>query len=151
MTYEEPGLFPSEEYLSEDSPARTSPSWSGLLVALLRWTMANPNKDRGSQWERDIVALLRDMGFTYAERAYGAGRPDDVGDISGLPGLVIEAKNHKTLDFPTWLAEAEVEKKNARAAHGVVFAKRRGKGAADGYAVMRIEDFIQLWKEREDL
>ena len=113
--------------------------------------MTNANKNKGSAWERAIVAFFREQGFTYVERAYGAGRPDDVGDISGLPGLVIEAKNHKTLDFSAWLREAEVERVNARADYGIVVAKRRNKPTSEAYVVMTLADFARLWRERDDL
>lgn len=112
--------------------------------------MTNPQKIRGSAFERAVVQVLRDNGHIYAERAYGAGRPDDVGDISGLPGLVLECKDHGKLDFPGWLREAEVERQNARADYGVVVAKRRGKGAGEAYVVMTLETFAQIWKERDD-
>ena len=35
--------------------------------------MTNPNKAKGSQWERDVVAYLQANGFPYAERKFGAG------------------------------------------------------------------------------
>ncbi len=57
---------------------------------------------KGSIWERAVVAYLRQHGFPHAERAYGAGRPQDVGDIDGLPGVVIEAKNHRSIDLAGW-------------------------------------------------
>ena len=62
----------------------------------------------GSAWRRDIVAYLKGHGFPYAERAFGAGRPEDVGDIDGLPGFVIEAKAHRSLDLAGWADEAEM-------------------------------------------
>ena len=43
-------------------------------------------KAKGSAFERDVVAFLRDHGHPFAERHYGAGRPEDVGDIDGIPG-----------------------------------------------------------------
>ena len=43
--------------------------------------MSSPQKIKGSQYERDVVKWLRSMGYPCAERAYGAGRHDDVGDI----------------------------------------------------------------------
>jgi len=113
--------------------------------------MTTPEKAKGSQWERDIAKYLVEAGFIYAERRYGAGNTQDKGDINGLPGLVIEAKNHKTMDFAGWLREAERERQNAKADYGIVVAKRRGKGAAEAYVVMTLADFARLWREREDL
>ena len=113
--------------------------------------MTTPEKAKGSQWERDIANYLVEAGFIYAERRYGAGNTQDKGDINGMPGLVIEAKNHKTMNLPGWLAEAEVERANAKAEYGVVVIKRRGKPAAQGYVVMTLADFAKLWRERDDI
>ena len=43
--------------------------------------MTTPSKRKGSQYERDVVKWLISMGYPCAERAYGAGRHDDVGDL----------------------------------------------------------------------
>jgi len=112
--------------------------------------LTSPEKRKGSSFEREVVAFLRSAGFPYAERAYGAGRQDDQGDIDGLPGLVIECKNHKAFDLAGWLGEAERERGNARADYGVVVVKRRGKAADQAYVVLTLADFAKLWKEREN-
>lgn len=97
-------------------------------------------KRKGSQYERDLVAAFRAAGFD-AERCYGAGRPDDVGDIeiAGLP-VVIEAKNHARLDLAGWTAEAAHEAANAGADLGVVIAKARGRNAAGSYLIVRLDE-----------
>jgi|ERR1039458_555272 hypothetical protein len=104
-------------------------------------------KRRGSAFERDIVAYLRGHGFPYAERSFGAGRPEDVGDIDGLPGFVIEAKAHRSLDLAGWVDEAETERVNARQPYAVVVAKRRNKPTGAAYVVMTLESFTRLVAE----
>jgi len=111
--------------------------------------VTTPQKRKGSAFELEVARFLQGAGFPHAERAYGAGRQDDRGDIDGLPGLVIECKNHKTHDLSGWLDEAERERNNARADYGVVVVKRRGKAAAKAYAVLTLEDFARLWAERD--
>jgi Holliday junction resolvase len=102
-------------------------------------------KVKGSVFEREVVRVLRAAGHAFAERAYGAGRPGDVGDIDGLPGFCIEAKCHRALDLAGWVDEAVTEAANAGAGVvPVVVAKRRGKPAEDAYAVMRLTDFARL-------
>lgn len=104
---------------------------------------------KGSAFEREVVAVLRANGHPHAERAYGAGRADDRGDIDGLPGFVIEAKACRALDLAGWMGEAVAEAANAGpGVVPVVVTKRRGKPAADAYAVLRLEDFAQLINER---
>lgn len=111
--------------------------------------MMNRNKAKGSQFERDVARYLNDHGHPHVERAYGAGRPDDRGDLTGFPGFVIECKNAQRLELPAWLAETETERVNANADYGVVVAKRRGHRPATAYVIMTLATFADL--TREDL
>ena len=52
--------------------------------------MGNPSKDRGDRAELEVQALLRDLLGVPARRMLGAGRKDDIGDIS-WPGRVCKA------------------------------------------------------------
>ncbi len=103
-------------------------------------------KAKGSQWERDVVKVLRNAGHQFVERAYGAGRHDDRGDIDGLPGFVIEAKNCGRIELGPWMDEAVRE-----ASHGacipVVVIKRRNRAATDGFVVMRLSDWAELVRD----
>ena len=105
-------------------------------------------KQKGSKYERDVVKWLRSVGFVDAERAYGAGRQDDVGDIDGLDGVVIECKNEKTLRIPQYLRELDVEMENAGAETGVVLIKKRGTtNVSESYAVMPAKLWVDLLKQ----
>ena len=102
-------------------------------------------KARGAAFEREVVRVLRDHGHPHAERSYGAGRPRDVGDISGVRGFAIEAKACRSFDLAGWADEAARE-----AAHvgesvvPVVVVKRRGRPPEDAYTVLRLRDFAEL-------
>ena len=109
--------------------------------------MTNPQRRTGSSFENEIVKFLRDHGHPFAERAYGAGRPDDRGDIDGLPGWVLEAKCHKSMDLAGWANEAEAEAANARASWWAVIAKRRNRPVSDAYVVMPLAQFARLLAE----
>jgi len=109
--------------------------------------MTTRAKAVGGQAERDAVALLKEAGFLNADREFGAGRADDVGDGRGVARTVIEVKAEKAFNPSGWLAEAEAERKNAGADYGIVIAKRPGKSMKDGYFLMRAEDGIALLKE----
>ena len=112
--------------------------------------MANPNKRKGDQAERQVVAWLRTHGFINAERAYGAGRADDVGDIDGMPGVCIEVKDHGKHTLSEFLKELESEMQNMNAATGVVIIKRRGSTDVDTwYAVSTARIWVDLLKEGE--
>lgn len=75
-------------------------------------------KARGSAFEREVVAYLKANGFPHCERTYGAGRPDDVGDIDGIVGWTIEAKAHKSIDLAAFVDEAEAEVHRGRSERG---------------------------------
>ena len=53
--------------------------------------MTGAPKRKGDGAERELVVSLRSLGLEVA-RAYGAGRPDDVGDLDGLPGVYAQVK-----------------------------------------------------------
>lgn len=110
--------------------------------------MTTPQKRKGSQYERDVVKWLRSMGYPCAERAYGAGRHDDVGDIDGIDGVVIECKNEKAIRIPQYLRELEDEMTHADAETGVVLIKKRGtSNISESYAVMPAELWVNLLKQ----
>ena len=106
--------------------------------------MTSKSKTKGSAWERAIVDYLRTVGWPFAERRL-AGSTKDRGDIAGLVGVVIEAKNTARLDLAGWIEEADLERANDGAWLGIVWHKRRGKAsAADGYVTMTGAQFTAL-------
>lgn len=109
--------------------------------------MANPAKRKGTDGENGVVEALRRGGWVHAERRALAG-VNDKGDVAGVIGWVIEVKACNTLSLSSWMDEVRVEVKNAGAKHGVVWAKRRGKGhAEDWYVIMDGHTFMSLLRE----
>ena len=109
--------------------------------------MTSPQKRKGSAAELAVAKWLRKLGWIHAERSR-AGWQDDRGDIDGMPGIVIEVKNCKTISIPQWLRELEVEMKNAQALTGAVIAKRKGSTNVDNwYAIMPASVWAQLLLE----
>lgn len=109
--------------------------------------MTSPQARKGSSFEREVAAFLNAHGFPYAERSYGAGRPQDVGDLDGVPGICFEVKNCSKLELAGWVDEAEGERINARALFGIVVAKRRRKPVADAYVVLPLAQMAALLVE----
>jgi hypothetical protein len=104
-------------------------------------------KTAGTAWESAIVKALIEKGWAHAERRRLNGSHDK-GDIAGIPGLVIEAKTTNRLELAAAVDEAETEKTNAGAAHGVAWIHRKGKASPlDGYVVMTGAGFLALLKE----
>lgn len=105
--------------------------------------MTTPEKAKGSQWERDVAKYFQLRGFD-VERRYGAGAQQDKGDLRGIPGFTIECKNLKTISLASIVDETMREMNNAGTAFGVAIIKRRRSSAAEGYAVMTLENFVDL-------
>jgi len=105
--------------------------------------VTSPQKRKGSAAELAVAKWLRKLGWIHAERSR-AGWTDDRGDIDGMPGVVVEVKNCKTISIPEWLRELEVEITNAQAWTGAVIAKRKGSTDVDDwYAIMP----AKIWGE----
>jgi hypothetical protein len=113
--------------------------------------MTNRSKAKGSAWERAIVEHLKAAGWPYAERRL-AGSSKDRGDIAGVVGVVIEAKNTASRKLAEWIEETETERVNDGAWLGVVWHKRTGKtSAADGYVTMTGAQFTALLARALDI
>ncbi|WP_225811274.1 hypothetical protein [Streptomyces spinosus] len=113
--------------------------------------MTSRNKAKGSAWERAIVEHLKAAGWPFAERRL-AGSAKDRGDIAGVVGIVIEAKNEARLKLAEWITETEEERNNDGAWLGVVWHKRIGKtSAADGYVTMTGAQFTALLARALDI
>lgn len=104
------------------------------------------SKRKGTAGESAVVSFLRTAGFPYAERLALQGSKDR-GDITGIPGVVVECKASDAYLWSTWLNEARVEKANANAAHAFVASKPRGVGATrtgQWFAGMFLGDYVNL-------
>lgn len=58
--------------------------------------MTTPQKRKGDKAELEVQRLLR-RWWPRARRALGAGRKDDVGDITGVP-IVVSVANYRDLN-----------------------------------------------------
>lgn len=102
------------------------------------------SKQKGTAAETAVVKYLQDHGFPYAERRALHGT-NDKGDITGCGPIVLEIKNHKTLDLSGWIKELEQEIANAKAKTGSVIAKKRGTtNVGDWYAILPTKILIEL-------
>lgn len=111
----------------------------------------NRSKAKGTSAETAVVRFLRTIGFAQAERRTLNGILDR-GDITGIPGVVIEVKNCARQELAAWVAEAERERDNDRASLGVVWHKRRGKtDPAHWFVTMSGAQFAALLREQQGL
>lgn len=118
--------------------ARTSTTSGSLMSA---------SKAKGTYAETAVVNYLKDKwDRKYVERRTLSGQHDR-GDIAGIPGVVIEVKNEKTIKLSEWLKEAQVECDNDSALVGAVWHKKRGTtDPGKWYVTMDGETFAYLLK-----
>lgn len=103
-------------------------------------------KAAGTAWETGIVGYLRDRGWPHAERRARTGAHDQ-GDITGVVGVCIEAKNTARIEPAAFLDQALTEAHNAGADIGAAWIKRRGKASPEhGYVLMDGATFTRLLK-----
>lgn len=104
-------------------------------------------KAKGTSWETRIVNYLVHCGSTNAERRSLRGVADR-GDIAGIIGVTIEAKNHGRVDMATFLDQVKAAMANAGTSIGFVWIKRRGRvGAEDGFVLMDGAIVVRLLQE----
>ena len=108
--------------------------------------MANGSKRKGDRAELEVQAMLRDHLGVPARRALGAGRKDDIGDITGVPETTIQVVNWANVaaavrEKPR---ESESQQERAGATFGATFVRIRG---GEYRVVMTPEQFFALWRE----
>ena len=108
--------------------------------------MTSPSKRKGDKAELEVQALLQDELGLPARRALGAGRKDDIGDITGVPDTVIQvtAKADLARAIREKLPEVEEQRQRAGATYSAVFARRRG---GEWVVVMTPAMFCSLIRE----
>lgn len=104
------------------------------------------SKRKGTAAETEVVKYLTDRGWHAVERRALNG-VNDRGDIAGIPNVVIEVKNHASIQLSEFVDEAERERLNDGAEVGVAWIKRRGRSdPRDWYVAMTGEQFVELLK-----
>ena len=107
-------------------------------------------KAKGRAWENACASFLRGAGFPTERRRLRGNK--DAGDLveiqAGSLGLAIECKAHGRYDIPGWLNELDREIQSSGASTGFVWAKLKGKTAADsGVILMRPLMLLQILHE----
>ena len=110
--------------------------------------MAVNSKQKGARFERLLASKLRDHGYSQARRtAQYCGNSGDASDVVGLPGLHIEAKHQEAMRLYEWMDQAIRDAKaGGENRLPTVFHK---KNNADILVTMRLDDFMQIYKEYE--
>jgi hypothetical protein len=110
--------------------------------------MAVNSKQKGARFERLLASKFREYGYEQARRtAQYCGNTGDASDVVGLPGIHVEAKHQERMQLYEWMAQAV---RDARAGgEGRLPAVFHKKNNADILVTMRLEDFMNLYREWE--
>lgn len=90
--------------------------------------MTSSSKRKGDRAELEVQALIRDLTGWPARRMLGAGRLDDVGDMTGVPDTTIQVASYADL---TRAVREKVpacvdQQQRAGTTHGATFLRRPG-------------------------
>ncbi|MGW1675985.1 hypothetical protein [Saccharopolyspora sp. NPDC002376] len=109
------------------------------------------NRRRGLDAERAVARYLRTVGFPGAERAVRTGfnaggrTVADPGDITGIPGVVIQIKSVARENIAAWMEEVAEQSLNAESAIGILVQRRPGKAdAGRWWAWVMVAELVDL-------
>ena len=107
--------------------------------------MTHPSKRKGDSAELEVQAIFRDE-IGSGRRALGAGRKDDIGDITGIPDLTVQVANYKDVAQAVRHKPVECETQRIRGgtAFAATFVRLRG---GDYRVVLTVDQFLRLYRE----
>lgn len=111
-------------------------------------------RERGAAFEREVAAYFRahrsdaaPNGYN-ASRTYGAGRPDDCGDLTveAWAPLLVECKAVRKAERSAWMDAARVKLRDwgERFALPVIVEKRFGYSVGRAHVTMDLDGFLAL-------
>lgn len=109
--------------------------------------MALNSKAKGKRFELKLAGLFREYGYDSRRTVQYCGKSGDASDVTGLPGIHVEAKHAESMRLYDWMEQA----KRDAAANGsgnlpTVFHK---KNKAEILVTMTLDDWMQLYKQFE--
>ncbi len=107
--------------------------------------MPSPSKRKGDRGELEVQGIFRDQ-IGVGRRALGAGRKDDIGDVTGIPNLTVQVANRKDIAATVRHKPLEVERQreNAGTDFACTFVRLHG---GDWRVVLTTEQFFALYRE----
>src|SRR5947209_4218775 len=110
--------------------------------------MTNRAKAKGDRAELEVQGLLRDHLGVPARRQLGAGRKDDIGDVTGVPDTTIQVTNRADIGraIREKLPETVEQQERAGSLFGALFCRRRG---GKFVVVLTVSQWTTLWREAQ--
>lgn len=102
-------------------------------------------KAKGDQYERDLAAFFNEHVGLSSHRTplSGGGRGEALPDLTGTPGIAIEAKRTEKFSPTEFMKQAV---KNAGLDMPVVINRRSLQSIENSHVLMRLQDFVALYK-----
>lgn len=107
--------------------------------------MSNPQKARGTAWERLVLVRLDELGLQVRRNAQHG--PADIGDL-WAPGFALECKDHAKITLAEFVDQAVREAEAAREPYGVAIVKRRRSSVGEAYAITNLDTLARMMLER---
>lgn len=107
--------------------------------------MTSTSKRKGDSAELEVQGIFRDH-LGVGRRALGAGRRDDVGDITGVDGLTVQVVNWRDVTAAVREKPRECVEQQERAGSpfGATFIRLRG---GEWRVVLTVDQFMALYRE----
>lgn len=106
------------------------------------------SKQKGARFERILVGIFREYGFSDARRtAQYCGNTGDASDVVGLPGIHVEAKHQENMRLYDWIEQARRDAEaNGKGLLPAVFHKKNNH---DILVTMYLDDWMAIFREYE--
>lgn len=102
------------------------------------------SKSKGKSFELKIAHIFQDWGYPAKRSVQYCGANGD-SDVIGVPYLSIECKARESWDVYSWMEQA-INDSQHNGRIPTVIAKKNNK---DILAILRLEDFLEIYKEYE--
>ena len=105
------------------------------------------SRDKGARFERELAYRLREYGYDAHRSAQYCGNTGAAADVTGLPGVHIEAKHCEKMQLYDWISQAVRDA--AAAGKGEIPAVFHRKNNAGILVTLRFDDFMRIYREWE--
>ena len=102
------------------------------------------SREKGKRFERQLATRLREYGYDAKRTAQNCGKNGDAPDVTGLPGIHIEAKHQERMSLYDWMAQAVRDHMDGTLP--AVFHKANNK---DLLVTMRFDDWMTLYNHSD--
>jgi Holliday junction resolvase len=115
-----------------------------------RKVSAKGARNKGSNYEREVASYLSEKLSLDVKRALlsGGGRHTGAADLEGLPGISAELKRVEKLNVYDAMKQAN-EAAVRTGDTPVVITRRNGVETGDSLVVMKLSDWVKLYKGDE--